>query len=135
MLLPRSFPTRNSFSLLQNGKNSIRKRTSAEERPFYCKANANRIFYMIIHTRPPLLSFTIFCMVSWSFTWLSSLIMASLFLIPSSTSCWMDFPKMLVSQMLSPRSGLSLIYFIRSSACCSVPTMGAISVSIPARII
>ena len=34
MLLPRSFPTRNSFSLLQNGKNSIRKRTSAEERPF-----------------------------------------------------------------------------------------------------
>ena len=38
-------------------------------------------------------------------------------------------------EMLSPRSGLSLIYFIRSSACCSVPTMGAISVSIPARII
>ena len=26
--------TRNSFSLSQNGKNNIKKRTSAEERPF-----------------------------------------------------------------------------------------------------
>ena len=35
--------------------------------------------------------------------------MASLFRIPSSTNCWMDFPKILVSQILSPRSGLSEI--------------------------
>lgn len=60
--LPRNYLTRNSFSLSQNGKNNIKKRTSAEERPF-CFAILFSI-HMMIHTSPPLLSFTIFFIVS-----------------------------------------------------------------------
>ena len=57
--------------------------------------------HMIIQTIPPLLSLTIFCMVSWSFTWHSSPIMEILLVMPSLTSCSTVFPKMLVSQMPS----------------------------------
>ena len=53
----------------------------------------------MIQTIPPLESLTIFCMVSWSFNWLSSPIMVSLLVIPSFTSCSTDLPKMFVSQM------------------------------------
>ena len=54
---------------------------------------------MMIHTMPPLLSFTIFCMVSWSFNGLSSPITATLAVIPSFTSCSTVFPKIFVSQI------------------------------------
>ena len=91
-------------------------------------------FYIIIHTMPPLLSLTIFCMVSCSLDWLSSPMEVSLLRMPSCTSCSMDFPNIFVSQMLSPRCPLSPIYWIRSFACCSVPTIGAISVSMLALI-
>ena len=83
---------------------------------------------------PPLLSLTIFCMVSWSLVWLSSPMAEILVRMPSWTSCSMDLPKMLVSQMLSPRWLLSPMYWMRSLACCSVPTIGAISVSMFALI-
>ena len=52
------------------------------------------IFYniqMIIQTMPPLLSLTIFCMVSCNFDWLSSPMDAILLRMPSCTSCSMDF--------------------------------------------
>ena len=55
---------------------------------------------IIIHTNPPVVSLTIFCMESCNLIWLSSPIMDSLLRIPSSTSCSMVLPKMLVSQML-----------------------------------
>ena len=64
-------------------------------------AHGSSGFHMIIHTIPPLLSLTIFCMVSWSFTWHSSPIMEILLVMPSLTSCSTVFPKMLVSQMPS----------------------------------
>lgn len=64
-------------------------------------AHGSSGFHMIIHTIPPLLSLTIFCMVSWSFTWHSSPIMEILLVMPSFTSCSTVFPKMLVSQMPS----------------------------------
>ena len=50
-------------------------------------AHGSSGFHMIIQTIPPLLSLTIFCMVSWSFTWHSSPIMEILLVIPSLTSC------------------------------------------------
>ena len=55
---------------------------------------------IIIHTNPPVVSLTIFCRESCNLIWLSSPIMDSLLRIPSSTSCSMVLPKMLVSQML-----------------------------------
>ena len=64
-------------------------------------AHGSSGFHMIIQTIPPLLSLTIFCMVSWSFTWHSSPIMEILLVMPSLTSCSTVFPKMLVSQMPS----------------------------------
>lgn len=66
-------------------------------------------FYMMIHTMPPRLSLTIFCMESWSFAWLSSVIWAILLRIPSSTSCSTDFPKIFVFQIPSEFFALSLI--------------------------
>ena len=81
--LPRNYLTWNSFSLSQNGKNNIKKRTSAEESFFTVKriqtgyshsallhAHEQNCFailfsiHMMIHTSPPLLSFTIFFIVS-----------------------------------------------------------------------
>ena len=91
-------------------------------------------FYIIIHTMPPLLSLTIFCMVSCSLDWLSSPMEVSLLRMPSCTSCSMDFPNIFVSQMLSPRCPLSPIYWIRSYPCSSVPPIGALSVSMLALI-
>ncbi len=64
-------------------------------------AHGSSGFHMIIQTIPPLLSLTIFCIVSWSFTWHSSPIMEILLVMPSLTSCSTVFPKMLVSQMPS----------------------------------
>lgn len=58
-------------------------------------------FQIIMHTSPPLLSLTIFCMVSCNFTWLSSSIIVILLRIPSSTSSPMDFPKIFVCQIPS----------------------------------
>lgn len=54
---------------------------------------------IIMQTIPPLLSFTIFCIVSCSFSWLSSPITATLAVIPSFTSCSTVFPKIFVSQI------------------------------------
>ena len=65
--------------------------------------------YMMMHTSPPLLSLTIFCMVSCSFSWLSSLIIAILFCIPSITSSSIDLPKIFVPQIPSSLSFASLI--------------------------
>ena len=64
-------------------------------------AHGSSEYHMMIQTIPPLLSLTIFCMVSWSFTWHSSPIMEILLVMPSLTSCSTVFPKMLVSQMPS----------------------------------
>ena len=55
---------------------------------------------MIIQTMPPLLSLTIFCMVSCNFDWLSSPMDAILLRMPSCTSCSMDLPKIFVCLLL-----------------------------------
>lgn len=65
--------------------------------------------YKIMHTIPPLLSFTIFCMVSCSFIWHSSSIIEILPRMPSSISSPMDFPKILVSQAPSSLFSPSLM--------------------------
>ena len=65
--------------------------------------------YKIMQTIPPLLSFTIFCMVSCSFIWHSSSIIEILPRMPSSISSPMDFPKILVSQAPSSLFSPSLM--------------------------
>ena len=85
-----------------------------------------------MHTSPPLLSLITFCIVSCNLSWLSSVSLPTLLSIPSSTSWRTVLPNILVSHI--PPSPLSEfcpeIYCIRSSACCCVPTIGAIYVSI-----
>ena len=88
---------------------------------------------MIIQTIPPVLSFTTFCMVSCSFSLDSSPRDAILVEMPSHTNCSTVFPKIFVSQIDAPPSFVSCKYPIKSFACCSVPTIGAISVSMFAR--
>lgn len=65
--------------------------------------------YKIMQTIPPLLSFTIFCMVSCSFIWHSSSIIEILPRMPSSISSPMDFPKILVSHAPSSLFSPSLM--------------------------
>ena len=65
--------------------------------------------YKMMQTIPPLLSFTIFCIVSCSFIWHSSSIIEILPRMPSSISSPMDFPKILVSHAPSSLFSPSLI--------------------------
>src|SRR5699024_5605981 len=86
-----------SFCLELNQKTAERLFESASARgDGWQRLPRKSRFHMMMHTIPPLESFTIFCIESCSFTWLSSLIMAILFFIPSITRSSTDFPKIFV---------------------------------------
>ena len=76
---------------------------------------------------PPLLSLTIFCIVSCSFSWHSSSICRSL----AADAVFHQFPDRFSENICGPDSFLALlpsrIYAIRSFACSSLPTIGVIS--------
>ena len=95
---------------------SVRQRTNGisvcmgkKTRPPLGACHTEKSLYIMIQTIPPLLSLTIFCMVSCSFNWLSWLIEEILLRIPSCTSCSMDLPNIFVSQIPSSPEALSPI--------------------------